>query len=87
MLMKRTPGSWKADFEAVVKSLQRVPRPIMRSASAASWFAAAFPVAPTAPRLSGRSETRAPRPAWVSHTGMPLCMREARPVPSWPRCR
>jgi hypothetical protein len=32
MLTKRTPRSWKAVREAVVKSLYRVPIPMIRSA-------------------------------------------------------
>ena len=78
MLTKRTPGSWNADFDAVVKSLQRVPTPITTSASRASRLAAAVPVAPTAPRLSGWSETSAPRPACVSQTGMPVASTSSR---------
>ncbi len=78
MFTKRTPGSWKADFDAVVKSLHRVPTPMTTSASRARRFAADVPVAPTAPRLSGWSETSAPRPAWVSHTGMPVASAKAR---------
>ena len=76
-LTKRTSGSWKADFEAVVKSLQRVPTPITRSASRASRLAAAVPVAPTAPSASGWSDVSAPRPACVSHTGMPMACAKA----------
>ena len=34
--MKRTDGFWNAVFEALVKSLYRVPIPITRSASRAS---------------------------------------------------
>ena len=70
----RTPGSWKADFDAVVKSLQRVPIPITRSASRAMRLAAAVPVAPTAPRLSWWSETSAPTP------GLGLAHRNPRGV-------
>ena len=77
-LTKRTPGSWKADFDAVVKSLQRVPTPMTRSASWASRLAAAVPVAPTAPSDSGCSEGSAPRPACVSATGMPVASTSAR---------
>ena len=61
-----------------MKSLQRVPTPITRSASRATRLAAAVPVAPTAPRLSWWSETSAPRPAWVSHTGIPVASTSAR---------
>ncbi len=77
-LTKRTWGSWKADFDAVVKSLQRVPMPMTRSASRASRLAAAVPVAPTAPSESGWSDGSAPRPACVSHTGMPVSCANAR---------
>ena len=55
-----------------MKSLQRVPIPITRSASRAMRLAASVPVAPTAPRLSWWSETQRARPAWVSHTGIPV---------------
>ena len=51
----RTSGSRKAVFEAVVKSLQRVPMPITRSASAATRFAANVPVTPIAPSAEGWS--------------------------------
>ena len=78
---KRTPGSWKADFDAVVKSLQRVPTPITRSASRASRFAAGVPVAPTAPSASGCALGSAPRPACVSATGMPVASANARSAP------
>ena len=43
-------GSRNAVFDAVVKSLQRVPTPITRSAAAAIRLAANVPVAPIAPR-------------------------------------
>ena len=61
-----------AVFDAVVKSVQRVPIPITRSASAASRFAASVPVAPTAPASSGSPCSSDPRPACVSPTGMPV---------------
>ena len=61
-----------------MKSLQRVPIPITRSASAASRFAAAVPVAPTAPSASGWSESSEPLPACVSPTGMPVALGERR---------
>ena len=73
----RTSGSWNADCEAVVKSLQRVPTPITRSASRASRLAAAVPVAPIAPSDDGWSERSAPRPACVSPTGMPVASANA----------
>ena len=76
--MKRTSGSWKADLDAVVKSPQRVPMPMTRSASRARRLAAAVPVEPTAPEESGWLETSAPRPAWVSHTGIPVASTSAR---------
>ena len=73
-----TRESWKADLEAVVKSLQRVPMPITTSASRASRLAALVPVAPTAPRLSGWSLGSAPRPACVSATGIPVASAKPR---------
>jgi hypothetical protein len=48
-LTNRTPGSGKIVREAVVKSVNRVPTPITRSASVASASAAVVPVAPSAP--------------------------------------
>jgi hypothetical protein len=81
MFTKRTPGSWNADFDAVVKSLQRVPRPTTTSASRASRFAAALPVAPTAPRESRWSDESEPRPACVSQTGMPVASTSSRRAP------
>ena len=80
-LTKRTPGSWNADFDAVVKSLQRVPTPITRSASRASRLAAGVPVAPIAPSADGWSEGSAPRPACVSATGIPVASASARSAP------
>ena len=77
MFTNRTPGSWNADLEAVVKSLQRVPTPITRSASRASRLAAGVPVAPIAPSADGWSDGSAPRPACVSPTGMPVASASA----------
>ena len=74
----RTPGSWNADFDDVVKSLQRVPTPITRSASRARRLAAGVPVAPIAPSAERWSEGSAPRPACVSPTGMPVASASAR---------
>jgi hypothetical protein len=71
-------GSWNADFDAVVKSLQRVPTPITRSASRASRLARRVPVAPTAPSSADDRRRSAPRPACVSHTGMPVASTSAR---------
>ena len=59
-------------MDAVVKSLQRVPMPITRSASAASVLAAVVPVAPMAPTDCGWSQASEPLPACVSATGMPV---------------
>jgi hypothetical protein len=77
-LTKRTSGSWNAVFEAVVKSLQRVPTPITTSASRARRFAAGVPVAPIAPSAAGCADGSAPRPACVSPTGMPVASANAR---------
>ena len=54
-LTMRTSGCWKTENEAVVKSLQRVPTPITRSASRATALAAVLPVAPMEPREAGWS--------------------------------
>ena len=70
-LTKRTSGRANAVLDAVVKSVQRVPIPMTRSASRAMRFAASVPVAPIAPRESGWSYGREPFPACVSATGMP----------------
>ena len=53
ILMKRTSGFWNAVFDAVVKSLSRVPMAITRSASRAAMFAPGVPVTPIAPRFCG----------------------------------
>ncbi|KQR97105.1 hypothetical protein ASG00_12550 [Microbacterium sp. Leaf351] len=84
MLTKRTSGFWKAVREAVVKSLYRVPMPMMTSASAASRFAAVVPVAPTPPRYCGWSKASAPPPACVVPTGMPVASTSARRCSSAP---
>lgn len=84
MFTKRTPGCWKAVREAVVKSLQRVPTPITRSAPAASAFAAVVPVEPTAPISRGWPCGREPLPAWVSPTGMPVASVKAASASSAP---
>ena len=55
MLMKRTSGFWNAVFEAVVKSLKRVPKAITKSASRALRLAAVVPVTPIAPKFCGWS--------------------------------
>ncbi len=77
-LTNRTPGAAKAVREAVVKSLQRVPMPITRSASRASALAAVVPVAPIAPTEAGWSYGSEPLPAWVSATGMPVASTSSR---------
>ncbi len=70
MLTKRARG--KAVWEAVVKSVQRVPIPITRSASRARRLAASPPLTPTGPTFCGWSQDSDPLPAWVSATGMPV---------------
>ena len=69
---KVTSGFWNAVFEAVVKSLYRVPTPMMTSASRASAFATGDPVDPTPPTACGWSHRIPPLPAWVSATGIPV---------------
>jgi hypothetical protein len=78
MFTNRTPSRAKAVRDAVVKSAYRVPMPITRSASRARAFAAALPVAPTAPADDGWSYEREPLPAYVSATGMPVASTRAR---------
>ena len=75
---KRTSSARNAVFDAVVKSLQRVPMPITTSASAATRFAANVPVTPTAPSAEGWSNGSEPFPACVSPTGIPVCSQNAR---------
>ena len=74
----RTCGLWNNDFDAVVKSLQRVPMPITRSAPFAIRFAASVPVAPIAPRFEAWSNGSDPLPACVSETGIPVSSTNAR---------
>src|SRR5690606_13966999 len=57
-------------LEAVVKSVKRVPTPITRSASLAIRLAAALPVTPMPPRLSGWVEGNALLPACDSANGI-----------------
>ena len=45
--------AFKGDFDAVVKSVNLVPTPVMRSAFSAIVFAALLPVTPKPPRLRG----------------------------------
>ena len=61
-----------------MKSDQRVPMPITRSASAAIRFAANVPVTPIAPSAEGWSYGSEPLPACVSPTGIPVCSQNAR---------
>jgi hypothetical protein len=70
--MKRTRGCWKRLFEAVVKSLSRVPMPSTTSAADASTFAAAVPVTPSAPTHEECASRMAPLPACVTETGIPV---------------
>ena len=55
-----------------MKSLQRVPMPMTRSASSAIRLAASVPVAPIAPSDCGWSKGSETLPAWLSPTGMPV---------------
>ena len=64
--------------DAVVKSLYRVPMPRTTSASRASALATGEPVAPTPPTAHGWSQARAPLPAWVSETGIPVASANRR---------
>jgi hypothetical protein len=57
--------------EPVVKSWNRVPSPITRSASAAALLAALVPVTPMLPSAISWFQGSAPLPAWVSATGIP----------------
>ena len=66
----RTPGCRNSHFEAVVKSVKRVPTPIIKSASFAIVLAALFPVTPTPPRFSGSLPAIQPFPACVSANGI-----------------
>ena len=77
-LMKRTLAPSNSVFDAVVKSVHRVPTPMTRSASRPMRFAADVPVAPIAPSESGWSYGRDPLPACVSATGMPLRSAKSR---------
>ena len=77
-LMKLTPACANAVFDAVVKSDQRVPIPITRSASAAMRLAANVPVTPIAPSADGWSYGSEPLPACVSLSGMPVCSTKRR---------
>ena len=63
--------------DAVVKSLYRVPTPMITSASRASRLATGVPVEPTPPTEFGWSQLTAPLPAWVSATGMPVARANA----------
>ncbi len=54
-LTNRTPGSANRVCEAVVKSVYRVPTPMITSAEWAIRLAAVVPVLPMAPRASGWS--------------------------------
>ena len=71
-LMKRASGAANTLDDAVVKSLQRVPALMTRSASGASALAAVVPVAPIAPVAHGWPKSSEPLPACVSATGMPV---------------
>lgn len=57
--------------EPVVKSWQRVPTAMIRSASSAMALAADVPVTPTEPSDIGWLSLIADLPAWVTTTGMP----------------
>ena len=70
MMFTNRASSRNSHFEEVVKSVYRVPTPMIRSASLASRLAAAQPVTPMPPRFRGWSHTRALLPAWVSPKGM-----------------
>lgn len=65
----RTSGCRNSHFEAVVKSVKRVPTPIIKSASFAIVLAALFPVTPMPPRFSGSLPAIQPFPACVSAKG------------------
>ena len=77
MLTKRTSGCWKAVFDAVAKSVKRVPMPMTRSAAAAISLAPREPATPAPCRLRSWSQCIVPLPAWVSATGMPVCSAKA----------
>ncbi len=81
----------KRVWEAVVKSVYRVPTPITRSAVRASSSATAVPVWPMPPTSQGWSwgdlpaeggESSEPLPAWVAATGMPVTSAKARSASS-----
>ena len=65
----RASGFLKADFDAVVKSVSRVPTARIRSASFARTFAAFPPVTPRPPTFSGWSQGTTDFPACVSAIG------------------
>ena len=52
--------------------------PMTTSAPRASALAADDPVDPTPPTADGWSQLMAPLPAWVSDTGMPVAVANAR---------
>ena len=77
MLTKRTPSSWNAVLDAVVKSVNLVPTPMTTSASRARAFAAVVPVEPTAAHLPGGDRAAGtPLPACASPTGMPVASQK-----------
>ncbi len=78
MLTNRTSGLAKIVWLAVVKSEYRVPMPMTTSASRARALAADEPVEPTPPTALRWSQLMAPLPAWVSATGMPVAVANAR---------
>ena len=59
-----------SDQDPVVKSWNRVPTPITRSAAMQSSLAQSEPVTPGEPKLRGCVAASAPLPAWVSTNGM-----------------
>jgi hypothetical protein len=65
-----------------VKSCNRVPTANTRSASWASALAAAVPVTPTAPMLSGCASGSADLPAWVSPSGRSCASQKPRKASS-----
>ena len=71
MLTNLTPGCWKAQFDPVTKSASRVPMQMTRSADLPKCAAGCVPRWPVPPTSIGESLRIAPRPAWVSPTGMP----------------